>query len=116
YLPSRSHLVTLYCYYFFCHTHVDHRDLPSFPTRRSSDLGLSQPDPLGRGIRPQLPIRRHHCAAILRGRHGLRPWLPPRLCRQDRSEEHTSELQSRFDLVCRLLLEKKKAELLETRV
>src|SRR5699024_11240170 len=30
-----------------------------------------------------------------RGRHGLR------------SEEHTSELQSRFELVCRLLLEKK---------
>src|SRR5699024_11648072 len=29
------------------------------------------------------------------------PWL-------SRSEEHTSELQSRFDLVCRLLLEKKK--------
>src|SRR5207249_8036769 len=29
-------------------------------------------------------------------------WGPPR------SEEHTSELQSRFDLVCRLLLEKKK--------
>src|SRR6266513_5453706 len=33
-------------------------------------------------------------------------------CEQDfalvRSEEHTSELQSRFDLVCRLLLEKKK--------
>src|SRR6266513_1541234 len=27
---------------------------------------------------------------------------------QHRSEEHTSELQSRFDLVCRLLLEKKK--------
>src|SRR5699024_12269498 len=26
----------------------------------------------------------------------------------DRSEEHTSELQSRFDIVCRLLLEKKK--------
>src|SRR5699024_3432651 len=30
------------------------------------------------------------------------------LDRLDRSEEHTSELQSRFDLVCRLLLEKKK--------
>src|SRR5437868_10502812 len=30
-----------------------------------------------------------------------------RSCRP-RSEEHTSELQSRFDLVCRLLLEKKK--------
>src|SRR5207249_10796511 len=37
----------------------------------------------------------------------------PRPCpgppgREGRSEEHTSELQSRFDLVCRLLLEKKK--------
>src|SRR5437868_12686171 len=30
---------------------------------------------------------------------------------RDRSEEHTSELQSRFDLVCRLLLEKKKQNL-----
>src|SRR5699024_12498384 len=29
----------------------------------------------------------------------------------DRSEEHTSELQSRFDLVCRLLLEKKKEKI-----
>src|SRR5207249_6087903 len=29
---------------------------------------------------------------------------------EERSEEHTSELQSRFDLVCRLLLEKKKKE------
>src|SRR5437868_13078622 len=45
----------------------------------------------------------------------LAPVLPrPRLadarrgCRPGRSEEHTSELQSRFDLVCRLLLEKKK--------
>src|SRR5271167_5247109 len=28
-----------------------------------------------------------------------------------RSEEHTSELQSRFDLVCRLLLEKKKKKI-----
>src|SRR5207249_8014010 len=31
-----------------------------------------------------------------------------KLVRFERSEEHTSELQSRFDLVCRLLLEKKK--------
>src|SRR5699024_8473115 len=30
------------------------------------------------------------------------------IAQQPRSEEHTSELQSRFDLVCRLLLEKKK--------
>src|SRR5437868_9656618 len=31
-----------------------------------------------------------------------------------RSEEHTSELQSRFDLVCRLLLEKKKKKIVNT--
>src|SRR5260370_26335898 len=30
------------------------------------------------------------------------------LCRNERSEEHTSELQSHLNLVCRLLLEKKK--------
>src|SRR2546421_6765969 len=32
------------------------------------------------------------------------------VCRIIRSEEHTSELQSRSDLVCRLLLEKKKKD------
>src|SRR5207249_9587063 len=32
-----------------------------------------------------------------------------------RSEEHTSELQSRFDLVCRLLLEKKNTSIKEQR-
>src|SRR6478672_12391038 len=32
----------------------------------------------------------------------------PGACSTSRSEEHTSELQSRSDLVCRLLLEKKK--------
>src|SRR5207249_9122898 len=36
------------------------------------------------------------------------PATPSRSSRTSRSEEHTSELQSRFDLVCRLLLEKKK--------
>src|SRR5260370_42661808 len=35
---------------------------------------------------------------------GRRPTLPP----SPRSEEHTSELQSHLNLVCRLLLEKKK--------
>src|SRR2546421_9683320 len=35
---------------------------------------------------------------------------------RSRSEEHTSELQSRSDLVCRLLLEKKKVDLKRTRV
>src|SRR5690349_23992639 len=41
---------------------------------------------------------RREAAAVRRG-HGRR---------RARSEEHTSELQSRRDLVCRLLLEKKK--------
>src|SRR5438309_7630131 len=36
-------------------------------------------------------------------------WLMAQIADQDfRSEEHTSELQSQFHLVCRLLLEKKK--------
>src|SRR6266704_6973535 len=42
------------------------------------------------------------------------PWAPGPHFMTDslaRSEEHTSELQSRFDLVCRLLLEKKKRTL-----
>src|SRR2546430_13704402 len=34
--------------------------------------------------------------------------------RQDRSEEHTSELQSQSNLVCRLLLEKKKKYLISS--
>src|SRR6266496_2976222 len=38
-----------------------------------------------------------------------RGWRTPPASRSRRSEEHTSELQSRRDLVCRLLLEKKKA-------
>src|SRR5437773_7701478 len=42
------------------------------------------------------PIHQHHPCAV----HGNSPFI--------RSEEHTSELQSHHDLVCRLLLEKKK--------
>src|SRR5438874_2562926 len=40
--------------------------------------------------------------------HALVSGAPERQGRDNRSEEHTSELQSRRDLVCRLLLEKKK--------
>src|SRR5437868_11764505 len=62
--------------------------------------------PRGRAARPP-----HGGADPGRGRvrHRLRDARRVRL-RADplRSEEHTSELQSRFDLVCRLLLEKKK--------
>src|SRR6266849_5107543 len=53
---------------------------------------------------------------LFRSRGLQRPRPPPpgpakRACPSPRSEEHTSELQSRVDLVCRLLLEKKKRQL-----
>src|SRR5256884_2815571 len=41
-------------------------------------------------------------------RHSSPASLPPPPPRRSRSEEHTSELQSRLHLVCRLLLEKKR--------
>src|SRR2546429_7540052 len=44
---------------------------------------------------------RTYCRSIMTQRRGSTTWTP-------RSEEHTSELQSRLHLVCRLLLEKKK--------
>src|SRR2546429_4623899 len=50
---------------------------------------------------PSLTRSTHHCT-----RGVQRPTGTITLCR--RSEEHTSELQSRLHLVCRLLLEKKK--------
>src|SRR5690242_21864685 len=77
-----------------------------FPTRRSSDLRAARhsarphghaPGHGGRGAAPGLAARR------LRGR----PDAGGRR-RSVRSEEHTSELQSHVNLVCRLLLEKKK--------
>src|SRR5437870_10973974 len=70
------------------------RDLHSFPTRRSSDL---RP---GRPIRPDGMARPAPTTTRRLGR--------PRRRLLPRSEEHTSELQSRGHLVCRLLLEKKK--------
>src|SRR6266536_4873986 len=55
---------------------------------------------------PRLPRPgRGHARARARVRRA--PGRQPGLARR-RSEEHTSELQSRVDLVCRLLLEKKK--------
>src|SRR2546422_3501320 len=42
------------------------------------------------------------------GQHVFEPAHQLSICRDGRSEEHTSELQSRLHLVCRLLLEKKK--------
>src|SRR5207253_4874314 len=97
---------------FFFSSSAAQPDLPSFPTRRSSDLhhvvdrlelpldvALDDVEGRFRGVALRgVPAPRHVVAREGR-RHGsvLR-----------RSEEHTSELQSRGHLVCRLLLEKKK--------
>src|SRR5207249_10810175 len=87
--------------------------LPSFPTRRSSDLlphisnclalGCIVTSKCNRFLRPfcDLVLRETHTPALDSFFHSSRS-------QNGRSEEHTSELQSRFDLVCRLLLEKKK--------
>src|SRR5690554_7335704 len=65
------------------------------------------------GARPRGRVFAHRCvrslgAGIARGVQGTVRWK--RVARKSgpRSEEHTSELQSRPHLVCRLLLEKKK--------
>src|SRR5207253_9936384 len=105
--------------FFFTH-HLAHRPLHSFPTRRSSDLertfrisgrfvmaDTNQPVPVsafGYGLLDpsgRLLGDYYGGTANARGEFqatGLR------------SEEHTSELQSRGHLVCRLLLEKKKKQ------
>src|SRR5690625_6665499 len=69
----------------------------SFPTRRSSDLPYSQ------------DTTAMSCCGC-RSPKKLISIVSPNCAHQmaDRSEEHTSELQSRGHLVCRLLLEKKK--------
>src|SRR5699024_11670712 len=80
-------------------------NIHSLPTRRSSDLRKAA------HLRSDLLVASpgwppHH--PVLAGWHGP-VWSDIELAWHlaDRSEEHTSELQSRFDLVCRLLLEKK---------
>src|SRR5699024_12809026 len=93
--------------------------LHPFPTRRSSDLRLLILDEPTAGV--DIEIRRSMWrfikeineagTTVILTTHYLEE--AENLCRNiaiidHRSEEHTSELQSRFDLVCRLLLEKKK--------
>src|SRR5207249_11536644 len=56
----------------------------------------------------QLRVARDQPGGTRRGEHRDGERHLRRLRVLERSEEHTSELQSRFDLVCRLLLEKKK--------
>src|SRR5207249_10382768 len=61
---------------------------------------------------PELHVQRHGIAILTRKCGYLARktfyWSSLAFFSAKRSEEHTSELQSRFDLVCRLLLEKKK--------
>src|SRR5437773_3516072 len=94
---------------FCCPT--PHRALHSFPTRRSSDLGWAH---MAR------PSSKSGLAGIMVGcrtpgsPRSIMISVPRSTCCEiacaisPRSEEHTSELQSHHDLVCRLLLEKKK--------
>src|SRR5699024_12820070 len=88
---------------FLCR-YVARQHLHSFPTRRSSDLAAMTE--LSYGDESQITLKPE--AQILEELNQLfevdnRSFDTI----ESRSEEHTSELQSRFDLVCRLLLEKK---------
>src|SRR5947209_8996668 len=79
-----------------------HGQLHSFPTRRSSDLARRRSTPASMSYAPNGASSSASSATPLAGALGPRRWW--------RSEEHTSELQSRQYLVCRLLLEKKNIE------
>src|SRR5205823_14537714 len=101
---------------FFCFScYGATRDLPSFPTRRSSDLEAAAGfgDVVGRTgegeADPAVAVDRVEIAA--RGHRDTGPGE-----QATRSEEHTSELQSLAYLVCRLLLEKKKKNISEPSV
>src|SRR5205807_8302052 len=106
---------------FYFSSHVHPRALHSFPTRRSSDLGNQLVQLLEFVLRLFLTCNRNRRKRRLRNwvfcrlqGHGSRH-LNRRFCQMnflqvacwERSEEHTSELQSPCNLVCRLLLEKK---------
>src|SRR5207302_8172822 len=104
-----------------CETVVTHLDLHSFPTRRSSDLIVVVLDTEVGAVRFRASPRLKVCEPALTVTPVFRftktimtPELPcaANACDNSgvkcfRSEEHTSELQSRENLVCRLLLEKK---------
>src|SRR5690606_41385379 len=90
------------------------RPLLSFPTRRSSDLGGL---PLFRERYNMIDNPVYALSDVQSGNltpYEFKEWEPEKVETYEvgyksaiRSEEHTSELQSRENLVCRLLLEKK---------
>src|SRR5207302_5214305 len=89
---------------FFLHQSFAHSHLHSFPTRRSSDLTARRLTITTRSNAPGKSCRLRLSPMAGVPRLAELCHLPLHL----RSEEHTSELQSRENLVCRLLLEKKK--------
>src|SRR5207248_11663703 len=98
---------TCFILFFFFYCSVDLRYLHSFPTRRSSDLFFL----VGRAhLRDHVLCRIIGNDVVVLGDRMQDRHLDLRDVRRARSEEHTSELQSPYDLVCRLLLEKKKKQ------
>src|SRR5699024_12235212 len=89
-----------------------HDALPIWSTSSRDTVGLECHSHTGFGSRS--PGRRSTSRRMMLPEMiGSGPWCSAqaaRLVSRGRSEEHTSELQSRFELVCRLLLEKKKNE------
>src|SRR5690242_21316617 len=84
-----------------------------FPTRRSSDLDAIPPLRMAERFIPENPeVHNSLGTALQRSGHKdeAQKELPSELW-TSRSEEHTSELQSHVNLVCRLLLEKKNIDL-----
>src|SRR5205085_10100900 len=103
-VPSRTRLLLYSSFFFSCY--APRRALHSFPTRRSSDLSSAScgATPRGRDDEPRRPAGRRRPG----DRRAVRRLRAPLAPGAQRSEEHTSELQSQSNLVCRLLLEKKK--------
>src|SRR5438270_8516908 len=92
---------TLSKFFFFLLTRRPPR-YTLFPTRRSSDLFVDIPGFVIGVAGEKAATIRHGARALAAVYQAKAPWC--------RSEEHTSELQSQSNLVCRLLLEKKKKQ------
>src|SRR5207237_8284818 len=94
------------------------RNLHSFPTRRSSDLDKEFAKLEASKLHPAIKAAETVAVIPIRGMsidrftEAMGPYLGRHFVAKPthgRSEEHTSELQSHLNLVCRLLLEKKKS-------